>query len=87
MRMKYEEYLGRWVADFGEKSHGVTTYYQNGKPRVIRVERLTEEQFLEHVVALDKANGDFFTAANANDDAGMKAALDTAFPHELALLI
>lgn len=86
--MLYEDYLERWAGEFGaEAESGVTYYLRGGKRQLIKLHRMTEEEFDVHVMNLEAANDAFNEAAREDDDTAMKEALDSAFPHELALLI
>ena len=65
----------------------MTRYYESWKPRVIKVHLLSPEQFDRHVQGLENAYAKLRAAVDADDEEGVLAALDEAFPYEIALLV
>lgn len=85
--MEYQDYLDNWELRFEDADKGEYDYFINGKRHTAKLHRLSEEEFREHLKALNSASDDFDTAFKADCGDGMKKALADSFEHELALLI
>jgi hypothetical protein len=53
----------------------------------VTLDKLSEEEFEEHLRKMDEGDQRFRQAAEADDGDGMNAAMAEIFPHELALLL
>lgn len=87
INMTYQDYLNNWDNTFSSDDDQEYWYWDRGQQVPYTAEKLTEEQFSEHLQSLNSAVLEFDGALKSEDDDGMGLALARSFPHELALLI
>jgi len=86
--MTYQDYLDGWEANFGDATTGEYGYLRRGdRYYPFTVHRLSELEFDEHIVALERAGKEFDRAYNLEDNVNMTIILKESMPHELALLL
>lgn len=83
----YQDYLEAWQREYGDATTGDTVYYERNEPKVVTINKLTEEAFNLHKQMLLKSNILFYRARQGGSEDGMDAALAQGFPHELQLLL
>jgi hypothetical protein len=83
----YQVYLQSWKDTFGDARVGRSSYLHRGKRHAVTLDKLTEEEFEEHLRKMDEGDRRFRQAADGNDGPGMTDAMAEIFPHELALLL
>lgn len=83
----YEVYLQSWKDLFGNARVGRSSYLHRGKRHAVTLDKLTQEEFEEHLQKMDEGDQRFRKAADAEDGPGMTDAMAEIFPHELALLL
>lgn len=86
MNYTYEEYLEEWNRSYDEYANETTIYYwKQGKKVETTIQKLTQEEFNQHIAALSLLSTEA-TAAKGNA-AIITEVLRQRLPHELVLLI